>query len=506
MRAYPTRASRRLTVAVAAAGLLVTGWAVPAFGAPTTACVDDVAGDTLRHEDDAPAPDDRADILKACVSSGPKFTFFIGVDRVTDPTTDPGWQRATFIGWFIDTDGDAEAEFFLDYSLDPGTAAEAAAVKADVKDIRGTDDVKICEIDGQVTDTGYAVSGLDASCLDGATTVQASPAMYYDRGEDDGGVVYDTISEELPELEQTGPRPTDRLAGADRTGTSVAISQARFRPGEAATAYLARGDVFADAAVAGVLIDGPILVVPSCGDAPKIVLDEIDRLGVDNVTALGQTQAICENMLGTAARNRERNRIGGADRFETSAMIATTAWRPEAVSPDRVYLARSDLFVDAVTGGTLPDGPIVLVPQCGDIPTSVRTAIDELDPGAVIALGGEHAVCGATLLAAAGGRPSGRLAGDTRYTTAIAIGRHAYPDPSLATTVYLARADLVVDALAGGILVNGPILIVDTCGDLNDPTLAPVAGEITRFGPQRIVALGGPTAICDETLTQAGGF
>jgi uncharacterized protein (DUF302 family) len=80
----------------------------------------------------------------------------------------------------------------------------------------------------------------------------------------------------------------------------VAISQRAF-PGGAETAYLARADVFADAVAAGSLRDGPILLVPSCGDLPEAVRNELARLDADQVFALGGDAAICDDVLMQAA-------------------------------------------------------------------------------------------------------------------------------------------------------------------------------------------------------------
>lgn len=83
-------------------------------------------------------------------------------------------------------------------------------------------------------------------------------------------------------------------------------------------------------------------------------------------------------------------RLAGADRFATSAAVALYAWPDGAAE---VYLARADNPVDALSGGSLPFGPIVLVPQCGELPGSVVDAIETLDPERVIALGGSGAIC-----------------------------------------------------------------------------------------------------------------
>ncbi len=94
------------------------------------------------------------------------------------------------------------------------------------------------------------------------------------------------------------------------------------------------------------------------------------------------------------------------------------------------------------------------------------------------------------------GTRTSRVAGSTRIDTAVAIAQRAFPDG--APTAYLANADTVVDAVAGGSLTDGPILLVPRC-DL--PTT--VADELARLRPQEVIALGGPGAVCDEVLTAA---
>lgn len=96
-------------------------------------------------------------------------------------------------------------------------------------------------------------------------------------------------------------------------------------------------------------------------------------------------------------------------------------------------------------------------------------------------------------------REMDRYAGATRYETAVEIAQHAFPDG--ASVVYLARADESADALAAGGLSDGPVLLVPRCGEL--PHV--VSDELERLDPSRVVALGGPSAICDDMLVQAAG-
>lgn len=94
--------------------------------------------------------------------------------------------------------------------------------------------------------------------------------------------------------------------------------------------------------------------------------------------------------------------------------------------------------------------------------------------------------------------PSGdRLAGASRWETAVAISREQFPDG--ADVVYLADGHSLADAVAGGSLTAGPTLLVPRCGEL--PTV--VAEEVRRLRPERVLTLGGERAICDATLASA---
>ncbi|WP_109472560.1 cell wall-binding repeat-containing protein [Ornithinimicrobium cavernae] len=289
--------------------------------------------------------------------------------------------------------------------------------------------------------------------------------------------------------------PVDRLGGANRYETAVAISRGQFA--DADTVYLARGDVFADAIAAGSLRDGPVLLVPQCGTIPRAVREEVERLDPSEVVALGGTGSICEASLQTAAAGRATERLDGADRFETASLIAARAF-PDGAG--RVYLAEHKESVDAVAGGTLTDGPILLVANGADkVPTATLEAIDALDPTEVVALGGRAVVTQAAVSAAGAGRHTDRVAGPDRYATSAAIAERAFPDGSSRT--YLANGRSVADAVVGGVLTRGPILLVpDDCRVLSEP----VWRRFAAHPPEKAVALGGKGAVCSEQLETAG--
>ena len=83
-------------------------------------------------------------------------------------------------------------------------------------------------------------------------------------------------------------------------------------------------------------------------------------------------------------------RLEGPSRFETAITISQFRYPDGAAE---VYLARADSFADALAGTSLGRGPILLVPQCGDVPAPVAEEVRRLNPARVFALGGEGAVC-----------------------------------------------------------------------------------------------------------------
>lgn len=105
--------------------------------------------------------------------------------------------------------------------------------------------------------------------------------------------------------------------------------------------------------------------------------------------------------------------------------------------------------------------------------------------------------CGGINLASVDGQAVGRLGGATRFETAVQISQKMFPNG--ATEVYLARSDVFADAVVGGTLTEGPILLVPSCGELPGS----VAQELARLNPTEIIALGGDSAVCDEIVIAA---
>ena len=192
--------------------------------------------------------------------------------------------------------------------------------------------------------------------------------------------------------EAAGTRSQRRIAGGSRFETAVAI--AKELPRSLPKVYLARADNFPDALAAGALTDGPVLLVPTSGSVPRAVLDEIERRDPQEVIALGGTGAVSNAVLDAAAQGRSTGRLAGASRIETSVEISQAAFPDTA---DDVHIAVQSNFPDALSAGALTNGPVILVPSCGSLPTSVFDEIRRLRATRVIALGGAAVVCDSIL-------------------------------------------------------------------------------------------------------------
>ena len=97
--------------------------------------------------------------------------------------------------------------------------------------------------------------------------------------------------------------------------------------------------------------------------------------------------------------------------------------------------------------------------------------------------------------------PVSRASGTDRYATAAAVSAASFPTG--VEYAFVATGEAFPDALAGGAVagaMHGPVLLTRR-DSLPDVT----SHELTRLSPARIVILGGPSAISDETANRIAG-
>lgn len=280
--------------------------------------------------------------------------------------------------------------------------------------------------------------------------------------------------------------PVSRIFGASRVETSVEIARRAF-PSGAPVAYVASAQSLADALAAGSLTDGPVLLTDARALAAPVAnyLASLRHAGLQKVILLGGEGVLgpqVEQAITSAGLATER--LAGADRCETADLIAARAFPGGS---DRVYVtdgygADGAGSPDAVVGGMLTAGPILFGSTAkGLTPASAAVAARAHEK---IQLGGRSV---------AGFTPTSQLAGADRFETAVKVsGASTQPK----SRVYLANGLNFVDAVAGGTLTDGIMLLT------RPDTIPEATCRYLMDHPEinDVVALGGPGAISDAVL------
>lgn len=197
------------------------------------------------------------------------------------------------------------------------------------------------------------------------------------------GSVSESVESHLAALADT----VTRVAGAGRYETAVEISAASF-PDGAETVFVASGENYADA-LAGAPAAGaqrsPVLLVPST-EVPEAVSTELTRLAPTRIVLLGGEGAVPAAVESALAEHAPVTRLAGANRYDTSAVIAGAY--PGASKT--VVAASGQTFPDALAVA-VPAGivgaPLLLVAR-DTVSASVAESLKSLDPARVIIAGG----------------------------------------------------------------------------------------------------------------------
>ena len=185
----------------------------------------------------------------------------------------------------------------------------------------------------------------------------------------------------------------ERRWGDHRYDTAVALSQGAFA-GPVDTVFVASGEDFPDALIAApaaVAVGAPLLLVHSNGLHGSVAA-EIQRLEPSTVIIVGDEAAVPVHVQDAIeALAPSVRRIDGSDRHSLGANLSADQWPGGA---DTVYVARADLYPDALAAGPmtrLANGPLLLV-EVEHVPLVVRLELDRLNPTTIIVLGGPSAV------------------------------------------------------------------------------------------------------------------
>lgn len=216
------------------------------------------------------------------------------------------------------------------------------------------------------------------------------------------------------------------------------------------------------------------------------------------VVALGAGALLLASIPAAQATNGLK--VGGKDRYATSAIIAEDAYPSGS---DKIYLARGDVFADALSAGSLDDGGFMIMNANGDV-SQTREAIKRMGAKQVVALGGPKAISDGAMKQVASGIKVTRIYGPNRYDTSAKTALEAWKGRQ-PHVVYLANGlgsdgQGSPDALAGGMLTDGPIVLINP----RDPNNDVAKNVIAKFNPNKVVALGGTGAVSDAILSTLG--
>ncbi len=178
-----------------------------------------------------------------------------------------------------------------------------------------------------------------------------------------GGSVSGSVAARL--VGHTTSGRVTRISGADRYATSAAVSAAAF-PSGAPVAYLALGRSYPDALSGGVAaaVSGGPLLLTEPNAIPGAVQAELARLAPQRIIVLGGAAAISDAVVQAAAGSSPGVsviRLGGVDRYATSALVSKTAF-PQGASA--TYLSTGLNFPDALAAAAVAgriEAPLLLV-------------------------------------------------------------------------------------------------------------------------------------------------
>ncbi|MCR2793737.1 cell wall-binding repeat-containing protein [Microbacterium sp. zg.Y625] len=297
------------------------------------------------------------------------------------------------------------------------------------------------------------------------------------------------------------PYSVDRVQGADRVITAVEMSKRGF-PDGAKVLFIASGADYPDALTASsaAAAQGASLLITGHAGLPAEAWQEARRLNPSRVVVLGGTSAVSETVVGdlrAALPGARVERVGGADRFETSRLVATQLMTASST----VYLATGLNYPDALSAagaGAAREAAVLLVDgRSPTIDAATRTTLTRLSAKTVIIVGGEDVLpAGMVDSLRAAGLSVERLGGADRYVTNLMVSSHVYPGAF--SNAFFATGQNFPDAVVGAVLSarkEGPLLLTPTncmSGAAQD--------YLIKAGARQVTLLGGPEALSDAVF------
>lgn len=299
----------------------------------------------------------------------------------------------------------------------------------------------------------------------------------------------------------TMPVP-ERLAGDDRYETAVDVSQQGY-PDGADVVYVASGENFPDglAAAPAAAHEGGPLLLTSRAALNDVVMDEIERLAPERIVIVGgepTLTAAVEDALEPLATTVDR--VAGADRYETSRLIAAYAFD----ASESAFMATGRAFPDALTAGSAAGSigaPVILVDgTAAGLDAATVAELDRLGAQNAYLMGDQASMSnGIELQLDNAGVNVTRFGGSDRFDTAVLVNRAMFGAPVPA--MYIASGLKFPDAMAASALAaaqGAPLYLTRaTCMDSS------VVTESLRLGQPPVYLLGDEQTLSAEVAAYA---
>jgi len=196
--------------------------------------------------------------------------------------------------------------------------------------------------------------------------------------------------------------------------------------------------------------------------------------------------------------DQEFSRLGGYDRYDTSALISKKGW----TKSDYAILAYGGDFADALSAAPLAgkySAPILLT-QNDVLPKSIDDEIKRLGVKELFIVGGTGVIsAGVETALKAQSIKVTRISGQTRYDTAVAVAGHL----GTGQEVFLVSGENFPDALSIASYAASqqiPILLTS-----KNSLPKGVKDYIDNYGINKVYTIGGTGVIADVTTSQLPG-
>ena len=316
--------------------------------------------------------------------------------------------------------------------------------------------------------------------------------------ETDSLKVVDQVEIEKSTADKTNEN-VKRISGVDREQTAIEVSKKMFKDGTNKV-VLANKNNYSDVLTAAPFAkaNNASLLYISSNSISKEVMSEIARLKAKEITVIGGEKSVNEGLKKELEkRNFKVERLSGADRYKTSAQIASKLITDKTTT---LEIASGENYADALSLNNAAEkdkAPILLV-RVNAIDKSVEDVIKSSKASLINIAGGEKSVSENTKanIKKISNATVNRMGGTDRYETSILLAKYS----GAKEVVVVASGENFADALVAAPFSakqKGAILLT------NKDKLGQNAEQFikdTKFNKSYVI--GGEKSVSEDVINQ----